>query len=439
MADRHNRLVSSALTNVTDPGDFDIGADFVDSNIGAVLEDRYLLVRTIGSGGMGIVYEAQHQSVRSRHAIKILHKHLMQRQDVVRRFLNEARAAGSLGHPNIVKSTDMGKTPEGIPFVVFEYLDGVTLKEEMVDVGMMPLGRVLDVVIQVVSALERAHQQKIIHRDVKPENIFILRAEGGREQVKLLDFGIAKFSSATTTLTSDGKIFGSPQYMSPEQLRDAASVDARTDVYAVGVLLFELTAGRAPFAGQEGLSLVARARGGGVQSLAAAAPDAPASLVAVVDRALSVNPDDRPESMTEMRRDLERCREELASGVTAKAPGWWKKRGVLPVAAVAGTLAAAVALYFALASSPDRPATRPGAVAKPAATTTVTAKAPPVVPVAPVPSAAPDAGAAVVAAPASSSTESRARARAQRHRAARLRNPTPANGDGPPMFTAPPK
>ncbi|MCA9603011.1 MAG: serine/threonine protein kinase, partial [Myxococcales bacterium] len=175
------------------PNDFDIGDDFVDANIGSVLDGRYLLVRNVGSGGMGIVYEAQHQSIRSRHAVKILHKHLMARPEVVKRFVNEARAAGGLGHPNIVRSTDMGKTAEGIPYVVFEFLEGVTLKEELVDAGPLPLARVLDIAIQTASALEAAHKQKIIHRDVKPENVFLIRTQDGHDAVKLIDFGIAKF------------------------------------------------------------------------------------------------------------------------------------------------------------------------------------------------------------------------------------------------------
>lgn len=324
----------------------DIGLDFVDANIGAVLEGRYLLLRTLGSGGMGIVYEAQHQAVRSRHAVKILHKHLMQRSEVVRRFLNEARAAGSLGHPHIVRSTDMGKTPEGIPFVVFEYLEGVTLKEELVDLGTVPVARAVGISIQLASALEAAHEKHIIHRDVKPENIFLVRTEDSSDCVKLLDFGIAKFSAATTTVTSDGKVFGSPQYMAPEQFRDAREVDARTDVYALGVLLYEMLSGRAPFSGAEPVSLVQRVRGEVAPSLADAMPAAPDALVRIVNRALAGAPAQRHQSMAELRDELEAFRADPAAQLPAASVRYGAHARARWVAGVAAALCVLAALAW---------------------------------------------------------------------------------------------
>jgi eukaryotic-like serine/threonine-protein kinase len=213
---------------------------------GEVLEGRYRILRPIADGGMATVFLAQHCLIKRRVAIKILHADLAEDAVMVRRFMNEALAAGTLGHPNIVESTDMGFIEGGLPYIVLEYLEGTALGDEIMRVRAMPAGRALAIAQQIASALAAAHAAGIVHRDLKSDNIFLIESRGRRDHVKVLDFGISRFLSADRTAIG-GNLLGTPEFMAPEMVLTPESIDQRADVYALGVVLYEMLTGHVPF------------------------------------------------------------------------------------------------------------------------------------------------------------------------------------------------
>jgi serine/threonine protein kinase len=207
-----------------------------------LLADTYRVSRLIGVGGMGEVYEATHDRLVGRYAVKVLSSEIRSRADVFQRFRREAEVTSGLRHPNIVQVLDFNVTPDGDPYWVMEYLDGIDLCAELERVGPMPPNRVLDLVGQIASALAAAQDHKIVHRDLKPQNLFLVRLPGEeREIVKVVDFGISKVREATTKLTQDSAIIGTPQYTAPEQAQgQAALIDERTDEFALAAITYEL-------------------------------------------------------------------------------------------------------------------------------------------------------------------------------------------------------
>ncbi|MBI2896500.1 MAG: protein kinase [Deltaproteobacteria bacterium] len=278
-----------------------------DPLVGKVLAGRYRVLQRLGGGGMGSVYEGQHLLIGRRVAIKLLHAEHAARPESVRRFLNEARAAGMLGHPNILESTDMGTTEEGSPFLVLELLEGHDLQTEIEASGPLEIGRVVRIALQVTSALAAAHAKGIVHRDLKPENVFLTSAAGRPDHVKVLDFGISKFSGdlGVSAGTRTGAVFGSPHYMPPEQINDASKADARTDIYAVGVILYNALTGAVPFDAETIPALFIQIAMAPTPSVSAHRPDVPQGLAAAIERAMSKRPDDRFQTMEEVAAVLE--------------------------------------------------------------------------------------------------------------------------------------
>ncbi|MBN2573715.1 MAG: serine/threonine protein kinase [Deltaproteobacteria bacterium] len=215
---------------------------------------NFQVVRLLGEGGFGEVYEAENPFLQRRAAIKIMHTGLDQDPELVRRFLNEARAASAIRHPNIIDVFDAGVTSEGEPYILMEFLEGDSLQKVILQQGAMPLRAVQEIARQAGSALSAAHNAGIVHRDLKPENLFLIPDTGSPTgfRVKVLDFGIAKIKhrddQGSTLKTQAGLLMGSPSYMSPEQCRDSSDVDLRSDIYSFGIIVYEMLAGVPPFA-----------------------------------------------------------------------------------------------------------------------------------------------------------------------------------------------
>jgi serine/threonine-protein kinase len=229
-------------------------------------------------------------------AIKTLHLQFATDQGLVRRFTNEARAAAMIGHPNILECTDMGRTPDGAPFLVLELLEGSDLAHAIAASGPMTVGRITRIATAAASALKAAHDKGIVHRDMKPENIFLVERDGNPDHVKVLDFGISKFSAASGVSqagTQQGSVLGSPYYMSPEQVTNASTVDARADLYALGAIVYEALTGRVPHDAETLPALLFKICGELPVSIAAYRKDVPLEVVQAVEKAMARDPEDR--------------------------------------------------------------------------------------------------------------------------------------------------
>jgi eukaryotic-like serine/threonine-protein kinase len=216
---------------------------------GAVLGGKYRVERVLGEGGMGRVVAALHEQLGQRVAIKYLLPEALSHPDVTARFMREARAAVQLRSEHVGRVIDVGTFDDGTPYMVMEYLEGCDLKEQIKTHGPAPLPVAVDYLLQACDALAEAHSRGIIHRDVKPANLFLTHTSDGSPLIKVLDFGIAKagVSDVDMNLTKTTTIMGSPGYMSPEQLRSSRDVDARADIWGLGIVLYELLSGHGPF------------------------------------------------------------------------------------------------------------------------------------------------------------------------------------------------
>jgi serine/threonine-protein kinase len=273
----------------------------------------------MGVGGMGAVYEIEHELTKHRRALKLLHAVMAQNTGVVERFLREASAAGRVGNQHIVETFDAGTLESGEPYLVMEMLRGQTLSERIAR-GPMPIPEVVDLVGQACDGVQAAHDAGIVHRDLKPDNLFVVDVEG-RPFVKILDFGISKFDPNKTgglALTQEGAALGTPYYMSPEQIRGEIKLDARTDVYALGVILYECIAGQRPFEAEALTQLAVLIHVGKPPPLAQLRPDVPPGLADVVARAMATDPAQRIPTARALRAELERFGAVSFRGQTAR-------------------------------------------------------------------------------------------------------------------------
>jgi tRNA A-37 threonylcarbamoyl transferase component Bud32 len=273
-----------------------------------VLEGRYRIIKVIGEGGMGTVYLAEHVLIKRRVAIKVLHPEYTTDADVIERFMNEARAAGTLGHPNIVESTDMGFGRDHTPYIVFEYLEGSPLSDEVYRLGGLNIRRALRITHQIASALDAAHAAGIVHRDLKSDNVILTHRDEVADHVKVIDFGISRFTEGESTTGAGGRrgtVMGTPEFMAPEQMTAPEGVDHRADIYALGVVLYEMLAGRTPWVNNNDTEAL-------VHQILLEAPPAidrkeipPGLNELIFERLLAKEPDKRFQTMKDVKAAIE--------------------------------------------------------------------------------------------------------------------------------------
>jgi len=339
-------------SNIVQPASASANAAQRDPRIGTVV-DKYHIVRLLGRGGMGSVYEGHHVLLERRFAIKFMLPEYAANRETLRRFENEAKAAGRLEHPNIAAVTDFGRASDDSLYLVMEYLAGQGCAELLKNQGPLPVQRAADIVYQVCMGLSVAHKAGIVHRDIKPENLFITEVGDSVDAVKILDFGIAKLRLPdASAVTGSGVAMGTYFYMAPEQVRDSGKVDCRADVWALGVVLYELLTGRKPFDGTDAAKIMFQIVFESPEPVTLIRPDVPAGIAAVIDAALKKEPDDRLTSVMAMAD----CLASFAGRTSKRAPVILTsgKPSALPTAFRATTSHASVA---AMTNPPGHAAT----------------------------------------------------------------------------------
>lgn len=272
-----------------------------DPLVGTLLDGSYEILRVIGEGGMGRVYEARHTRLNTkRFAVKLLHHDLARQPEVVTRFQREAESASVLAHPNIVGVYDVNTSSDGRPYIVAELLQGQELGSYLEKVGRLPISEAVHIVRQVARALGAAHAHGIVHRDVKPENVFLANPNA---TVKVLDFGISKVAEASESLTKTGTVMGTPDYMPPEQAR-GDRVDARADIYAVGAILYRAVTGRKPFDGMDPMAILTAVLTQEPERPTVLEPKVPLALELIIQRTMAKAPGERFQTMEALDQAL---------------------------------------------------------------------------------------------------------------------------------------
>ncbi|MBM4362864.1 MAG: serine/threonine protein kinase [Deltaproteobacteria bacterium] len=345
----------------------------VDPLIDRTIAGRYRIRKRLGEGGMGQVYLAEHEAIEKKVALKILRPEYSRKEDIVTRFQQEAISASRIKHPNVLDVFDFGRLDTGEAFLAMEFLEGRDLSDELSEVKVMSAGRALPIVLQVCRALAAAHAAGVVHRDMKPDNVFLQRTPDGDEVVKIVDFGIAQLrtteeaAQAAPTrrrLTKTGMIFGTPEYMAPEQAAGRPA-DLRVDIYAVGVILYELFTGAVPFTGDSFMAVLAATLNEPPPSMHTMNPalSISAELEAVISRTLAKDPGARFGSMSELQAALLATPEGQSLGRGSRADGRLSAipmpaTGTLPHGSLARHGTAVVAA--AATAAPRAPSTQMG-------------------------------------------------------------------------------
>jgi serine/threonine protein kinase len=294
----------------------------VEVEIGDVVADKYRVESVLGRGGMGYVVAANHAQLDRRVAIKLLNPEYCESADAVARFLREARASVRIESEHVAKVLDVGTLDSGAPYMVMELLEGQDLAHELRARSVLPVDDAIDYVLQACEALAEAHALGIVHRDLKPANLFKTCRTDGSPLIKVLDFGISKAlvaeGQAAISLTSSQDLVGSPPYMSPEQVRRPKSVDVRSDIWSLGVILHEFLGGRAPFAADAPMSVLAAVVSDPPESLRSLRPDLPETLYDVVSKCLEKDPSDRYQEILDLVDALTPCAPDAAKSAFSR-------------------------------------------------------------------------------------------------------------------------
>lgn len=280
---------------------------------GRVIDGKYRLVRKLGEGGMGAVYEARHTRITRTVAVKVLTSAVSENEMASQRFLREAQAASAINHPNIVEIFDFGEDDDGSHYMVMELLQGLSLTEYIRHQGQVPPAHAVSLTIQLLTGLQAAHAMGVIHRDLKPDNIFLVKTQDGRKRLKILDFGISKVAEEMSdgTLTRTGTVMGTPVYMSPEQARGAKDIDSRTDIWAAGVILYQMLCGQQPYRGDSYNEILSKILIDPVPPLHESVEGLPDRLVGIVESTLEKDRDIRCPDCASFLKDLQELKDEL--------------------------------------------------------------------------------------------------------------------------------
>jgi len=368
---KENKHNSSSATAIGDTHKLEALSPSTLELTGATLSGRYLVTRKVGQGGMGAVYEATHTLIGKRVAVKVLLDKYAQREAIVTRLKHEAQLASSIRNEHIIDITDFGTTDDGRTFVVMEFLEGESLAELLVRETRLPEQRILRIIQQSASALAAAHERGIVHRDIKPENLFLLRRKD-QDFVKVVDFGISKSLRTSDEqeqprLTQTGMVLGTPLYMSPEQARGDDELDARVDIYALGVIMYESATGRVPFVGNNYLSVISQVLNETPKSCRSLRPELSEEFEAIVGRAMAKDRNERYATAADMLNDITAVLDDPThsterakiTGPRKKAPKKSSLRVVAWIAGIAVIVAALFSIVKVLMGGPPAPKQQP--------------------------------------------------------------------------------
>lgn len=273
--------------------------------VGTTIDGRYLVERVLGEGGMGLVYRAKHIVLNKLLAVKVLRPDVSRDEEIITRFRQEAQSASAIGNQHIIDISDFGTLPDGSTYFVMEYLDGADLTKVIEQQSPLEPSRIIYIAKQLCDALFAAHEAGIVHRDLKPDNIYLIKRGNDTNFVKVLDFGIAKVGGTSSKLTRAGQVFGTPHYMSPEQCA-GTGVDHRTDIYAIGIILYEMITGRTPFDADNLMGILTKHLYEAPVPPSQIRPDCPKDLESVVMRCIAKKQDERYATCRELLDDLNR-------------------------------------------------------------------------------------------------------------------------------------
>ncbi len=323
--------------------------------VGSVVHEKFHVIKKLGEGGMGAVYLAEHVKMGRKVALKVMNPGMHQDPDAIARFNREAKNASQLNHPNVCAIYDFGETSEGMIYLAMEFIEGSSLTDLIEKSGGLTPARAASIIHQAADALQVAHDYGIVHRDLKPDNIMIAKARDGSDQVKVVDFGIAKASSSDAQkVTKTGLVVGTPEYMSPEQLA-GDKLDGRSDIYSLGLVAFNCLTGKLPFPSNSAQEAMIMRLTDQPKTLAEMAPDRdwPDQLQAVMDRALARDAAERYQGAAEFGRDIARAVENMPATVAAEG-----------ATMVIGADAAKAAAAAKTAAAPAIPKTRQASAAE---------------------------------------------------------------------------